>query len=100
MASEVGSPTKGKARASNLPELTDVIIHRRTSKSGETIHRAVLAVPVGDDPISLAAWKSVLITPELRKEWDPAVEAAQLLEMFDQATRISKVNFSLGWPAK
>lgn len=100
VASEVGSPTKGKARASNLPELTDVIIHRRASKSGETIHRAVLEVPVGDDPISLAAWKSVLITPELRKEWDPAVEGAQLLEMFDQATRISKVNFSLGWPAK
>ncbi len=50
--------------------------------------------------MSLGAWKSVLVTPELRKEWDPAVESAQLLEMFDQATRISKVNFTLGWPAK
>ncbi|KAI1782492.1 hypothetical protein LXA43DRAFT_932488, partial [Ganoderma leucocontextum] len=99
VTSEVSSPTKGKARASNIPELTDVIIHRRASKSGENIYRAVLEVPIGDDPISLAAWKSVLITPELRKEWDPAVEGAQVLEMFDQATRISKVNFSLGWPA-
>ena len=42
----------------------------------------------------------MLVTPELRKEWDPAVEGAQLLEMFDQASRISEVKFTLGWPAK
>ena len=83
-----------------MPELTDVIIHRRASRSSENVYRAVLEVPVGDEPTPLGAYKSVLITPELRKEWDPAVEGAQLLEMFDQATRISKVNFSLGWPAK
>ena len=97
----MASPTcKGKARASAAPELTDVIVHRRPSKSGENIYRAVLEVPDGDEPVSLDAWKSVLVTPELRKEWDPAVEGAQLLEMFDQATRISKVKFTLGWPAK
>lgn len=101
VANDVGSPTsKGKARASEVPELTDVIIHRRASKTGENIYRAVLEVPMGDDPVPLGAYKSVLVTPELRKEWDPAVEGAQLLEMFDQATRISKVNFTLGWPAK
>ncbi|KAH9939103.1 uncharacterized protein BXZ73DRAFT_76238 [Epithele typhae] len=98
-SNDLNSPTgKGKARA-NAPELSDVIIHRRTTKAGENIYRAVLEVPVGDEGVSLDAWKSVLTTPELRKEWDPAVEGAQLLEMFDQATRISKVNFSLGWPA-
>ncbi|KAI0701152.1 hypothetical protein C8T65DRAFT_656889 [Cerioporus squamosus] len=100
VASDVGSPvSKGKARASTVPELSDVILHRRASKSGDNIYRAVLELPVGDEPLSLGAWKSVLVTPELRKEWDPAVESAQLLEMFDQATRISKVNFTLGWPA-
>ncbi|KAH6915744.1 hypothetical protein BKA70DRAFT_1092620, partial [Coprinopsis sp. MPI-PUGE-AT-0042] len=41
----------------------------------------------------------VLTTPELRQEWDPAVEDAHLLENFDHSTRISKTNFSLGWPA-
>ncbi|KAI0737353.1 hypothetical protein C8Q80DRAFT_1213874 [Daedaleopsis nitida] len=97
--SDSNQTTKGKGRATYSPELSDVIIHRRQNKSGESIHRAVLEVIIGDEPVSLEAWKSVLITPELRKEWDPAVEGAQLLEMFDQATRISKVNFSLGWPA-
>lgn len=92
--------TKGKGRASGVPEVTDVLVHRRASKSGESVYRAVLEVPIGDDPISLETWKSVLVTPELRREWDPAVEGAQLLEMFDQATRISKVNFRLGWPSK
>ncbi|KAI8985656.1 hypothetical protein BD414DRAFT_61769 [Trametes punicea] len=95
------APTsKGKGRASAVPELTDVMVHRKATKSGgESVYRAVLEVPIGDEPVSLETWKSVLVTPELRKEWDPAVESAQLLEMFDQATRISKVNFRLGWPA-
>jgi hypothetical protein len=41
-----------------------------------------------------------LATPELRQEWDPAVDGAALLEMLDPTTRISKTNFTLGWPAK
>ncbi|RDX51390.1 hypothetical protein OH76DRAFT_1401721 [Lentinus brumalis] len=100
VASDVGpSVGKGKARASTVPDPSNVVLHRRASKSGDNIYRAVLEVPIGEEPVSLDAWKSVLVTPELRKEWDPAVESAQLLEMFDQATRISKVNFTLGWPA-
>lgn len=91
---------KGKGRASAVPDFTDVIIHRRALKSGDNVYRAVLEVATDDAASSLDSWKSVLATPELRKEWDPAVESAQLLEMFDQATRISKVNFTLGWPAK
>ncbi|KZT20986.1 hypothetical protein NEOLEDRAFT_1182062 [Neolentinus lepideus HHB14362 ss-1] len=90
---------KGKARASAAPELTDVIVHRRAPKSGDVVYRAVLDVSTGDEPALLDPWKSVLITPELRKEWDPAVEGAQLLEMLDPTTRVSKTNFTIGWPA-
>lgn len=97
--SSTASP-KGKARASALPQLTDVILHRRVVK-GESVYRAVLDVPMGDDAnVSLDACKSVLLSPELRKEWDPAVEGAQLLEMCDQVTRVVKTNFTLGWPAR
>ena len=91
--------SKGKSRATS-PELTDVVLHRRTSKSSEPVYRAILDVPIGDSPVSLESWKATLSTPELRREWDPAVEGAHLVEILDQATRISKVDFTLGWPAK
>lgn len=94
------SSAKGKARAAAGPHLTDVILHRRVVK-GESVYRAVLDVPTADDPqLTLEACQAVLATPELRKEWDPSVERAQLLEMFDQATRIAKTDFTLGWPAR
>lgn len=60
----------------------------------------VLEVAVTEEGASLGPWKAVLTTPELRQEWDPAVEEAHLLEMFDHRTRISRTNFTLGWPAK
>jgi hypothetical protein len=91
--------SKGKGRSS-LPELSDVIVHRRSAKSEDTIYRVVLDVPTADDTIPFDAWKSILATPELRQEWDPAVDGAVLLEMLDPTTRISKTNFTLGWPAK
>ncbi|TFY74631.1 hypothetical protein EWM64_g9380, partial [Hericium alpestre] len=98
--SDSSSPKlKGKARSS-VPDASDVIIHRKTRQSGDTVYRVILDVPTGDDPLSLDAWKSVLTTPELRKEWDPAVESSSLVEMFDPSTRVSKTNFTLGWPAK
>ncbi|KAH9962619.1 hypothetical protein BC827DRAFT_1340953 [Russula dissimulans] len=90
--------SKGKGRSS-LPELSDVIVHRRSAKSEDTIYRVVLDVPTADDTIPFDAWKSILATPELRQEWDPAVDGAVLLEMLDPTTRISKTNFTLGWPA-
>lgn len=91
---------KGKARAAAGPHLSDVVLHRRVTKAG-TVYRAVLDVSVADEPqLTLEACKAVLSTPELRKEWDPAVEKAQLLEMFDQSTRIARTNFTLGWPAR
>lgn len=93
--------TKGKGRAlTSLPEPSDVVIHRRANKAEEAVYRIVLDVPTGEEAIALDAWKSVLATPELRREWDPAVEGASLVEMFDPTTRISKTNFTLGWPAK
>jgi hypothetical protein len=75
-------------------------VHRKATKSGENVYRVVLDVSITDQSASLDAWKAVITTPELRQEWDPAVESAHLVEMFDRHTRISKTNFTLGWPAK
>jgi hypothetical protein len=100
LASDSSSPGKGKSRASTNPELTDVVVHRKATKSGEYVYRVVLDVPITDQSASVDAWKAVITTPELRQEWDPAVESAHLVEMFDRQTRISKTNFTLGWPAK
>ena len=99
-ADVISAKQKGKGRLSSVPELADVVVHRNSTKSGEDIYRMVLEVPTGDEQVSLEPWKAVLTTPELRQEWDPAVEDAHLLEMFDRNTRISKTNYSLGWPAK
>lgn len=94
------SSVKGKAKAAAGPQITDVVLHRKIEK-GASVYRAVLDVSASEDnQLSLEACKAVLVTPELRKEWDPAVEQSQLLEMFDQATRICKTNFTLGWPAR
>ncbi|EJD48112.1 hypothetical protein AURDEDRAFT_113016 [Auricularia subglabra TFB-10046 SS5] len=84
-----------------VPELPDPVVHRRPSKRGD-VYRVMVDVPLDDqDSVSgmLDAWKAILSTPELRKEWDPAVESARLIEMFDLETRIVKTNFMLGWPA-
>lgn len=92
--------SKGKGRASSTPQPSNVIVHRKVIKSG-TVYRAVLDVPLGESGIpSLDACKAVLVSPELRQEWDPAVEAAHLVELCDQVTRIVKTNFTLGWPAR
>ena len=99
-SSSDSSSKKGKARMSNVPEVADVVVHRKGSKNGELVYRLVLDVSTGDEVVSLEPWKAVLVTPELRQEWDPAVEEAHLVETFDQTTRISKTNFTLGWPAK
>jgi len=91
--------SKGKGRSS-VPELSDVVVHRKSTKSEDTVYRVILDIPTADDTIPFDAWKSILATPELRQEWDPAVDGAVLLEMLDPTTRISKTNFTLGWPAK
>lgn len=90
---------KGKSRLLTVPELADVIVHRHTGKGGD-VYRMLLEIVLTEDSVSLESWKAVLTTPELRQEWDPAVEEALLLEMLDHKTRISKTNFMLGWPAK
>lgn len=61
--------------------------------------RAVLELPM-DPALDLESWKAVLSTPEMRKTWDPSVDDARLIEMFDPDTRIAKTDFILGWPAK
>ncbi|KAG8940021.1 hypothetical protein FRC00_013326, partial [Tulasnella sp. 408] len=90
-----GSAAKGKHR----PRVSDVVMHRRTVK-GDDVVRVVLEIPADDGLASLDAWKAVLATPELRKEWDPTVESSSIVETcFDPDTRISKTDFTLGWPA-
>ncbi|KAF7317793.1 hypothetical protein MKEN_00867200 [Mycena kentingensis (nom. inval.)] len=98
-STDPASAKKGKARMSGMPELADVVVHRNSTKAGGDVYRLVLDVPTGDDTVSLEPWKAVLTTPEMRQEWDPAVEDAHLVEMFDHNTRICKTNFTLGWPA-
>jgi hypothetical protein len=98
---------KGKGRSRAQPEFNDVVVHRRSTREGEVI-RAMLDVelaPGASDPatgalISLDAWKAILATPELRKEYDPYVQDGKVLELIDSQTRISKTDFVLGWPAK
>ncbi|KAJ7230566.1 hypothetical protein GGX14DRAFT_411447 [Mycena pura] len=101
LSGSVDTPSgkKGKGRGMTIPELADVVVHRNTSKVGGEVYRLVLDVPTGDESVSLEPWKAVLTTPELRQEWDPAVEDAHLVEIFDHNTRICKTNFTLGWPA-
>ncbi|KAH8110790.1 hypothetical protein DFH11DRAFT_1800762 [Phellopilus nigrolimitatus] len=78
--------------------LGDVAVHRKATGRGD-VHRVALDVPVPTGAGDLDAWRAVLGTPELRAEWDPAVEAARVLEMHDPATRIVQTRFTLGWPA-
>ena len=99
-ADNLSTKQKGKAKISSLPEISDVLLHRRSAKNRDDVYRMVLDVPLGDEEVSLEPWKAVLTTPELRKEWDPAVEDAHLVEVFDHISRICKTNYTLGWPAK
>ncbi|PBK99948.1 hypothetical protein ARMGADRAFT_1051766 [Armillaria gallica] len=93
------SSRKGKSRMTSAPELADVVIHRNSTKPGDDIYRLILEVPTTEESVSLEPWKTVLSIPELRKEWDPAVVDSHMVEMFDHTVRISKTNFTLGWPA-
>lgn len=76
------------------------MVQRNANTPGEDVYKMVLEVLTTEEEMSLEPWKAVLTTPELRQEWDPAVEDAHLLEMFDRNTRISKTNYTLGWPSK
>ncbi|KAK0466749.1 uncharacterized protein EV420DRAFT_1505146 [Desarmillaria tabescens] len=98
-ANEPSSGRKGKSRMTSTPELADVVIHRNSTKPGDDIYRLILEVPTTEESVSLEPWKTVLSIPELRKEWDPAVVDSHMVEMFDHTARISKTNFTLGWPA-
>ena len=92
------SVAKGKGKA-RLDAAKGASVHRRSTKSGD-VYRVVTEFPATEGLLDLEAWKAVLATPELRQEWDPAVESARILEMHDPSTRIIKTKFTLGWPAK
>lgn len=77
-----------------------MVVYRKPTRSGEYVYRAMLDVPAGEEVTQMDRWKAILTTAELRQEWDPTVEEAHFVEMFDRRTRISKTKFTLGWPAK
>ncbi|KIJ55581.1 hypothetical protein M422DRAFT_41524 [Sphaerobolus stellatus SS14] len=89
------SNVKGKGRSIS-PE--DIVMHRRQTKQGDVM-RVALDLPFEGTIADLDKWRAVLSTPELREEWDPAVESSSLVEMFDWNTRITRTSFALGWPA-
>jgi hypothetical protein len=95
--SSINSPTSPTPSGSR--DASDVLMHRRPGKRGD-VYRIVLEVDPDTTLSNLDAWRAVLTTPELRKEWDPAVESSRLVELFDLETRIAKTNFTLGWPAR
>jgi len=97
--SSSSSNGKGKEKASALPDVEGVLVHKKSTKGGE-LYRVMVDIPATEDVADLEVWKTVLSTPELRREWDPSVEESNTLEMFDPFTRIVKTKFSLGWPAK
>ncbi|KAM6497337.1 hypothetical protein JOM56_007810 [Amanita muscaria] len=81
-----------QTRWKSLPDQSNVVVHRR-----DDVLRLVLDLSIQSD--SLEPWKAVLSTPELRQDWDPAVEEAHLIELVDPHVRICKTKFTLGWPA-
>ena len=89
--------SQGKPRVPLQAE-PDVVLHKKNTKTGD-VYRAVVDISSTDDAITLDSLNAILLTPELRQEWDPAVESSNLLEMFDPSTRILKTKFTLGWPA-
>ncbi|KAF8623144.1 hypothetical protein AX17_007533 [Amanita inopinata Kibby_2008] len=87
--------SRTQTSSSSFPDLSNVVVHRC-----DDVLRLVLDVPLQpDEVLSLEPWKAVLSTPELRQEWDPAVQDAHLVELFDPYVRICKTKFTLGWPA-
>jgi hypothetical protein len=72
------------------------------------VYRAVLEVPLDASSGRAEDWVSVLGTPELRVEWDPSVDAAEVVELFDSDaeddvpgfTRLLRTTYNVGWPAK
>ncbi|KAF8513435.1 hypothetical protein BU17DRAFT_95422 [Hysterangium stoloniferum] len=89
------SNSKGKSR---MLSTDGIVMHRCQTKRGD-IMRVVLDVPLEAGLVDLDKWRAVLATPDIRVDWDPAVESSSLVEMFDWNTRITRTNYALGWPA-
>ena len=85
---------------SSLGQITaeQVVIHRRSGRAGE-VYRAVVEVECGPD-ISVDSFRGCLVTPQTRPLWDRMVEEAEILDILDPATRVSKTKYRLGWPSK
>lgn len=82
-------------------------MHRRTGKTGE-VFRAVVEVDCGPD-VNVETFRGCLVTPETRPKCessptslmsgDRMVEEAATIDLLDAHTRVSRVNYRLGWPS-
>ena len=88
-------------RLATLSRASPVVVHRRSNpgRKGPDVYRATIEVPYFGDYPDTEMFKRVLATPDVRGQWDSLVESSELIEMPDSATRITKTNFRLGWPA-
>lgn len=101
------------SRSASLGRISpsDVTVHRRNGKGGE-VFRAVVDVDCGTD-VNVDTFRGCLATPETRPvcrstEWraeltlagDSMVDEAQLLNLLDTQTRVTKTNYRLGWPSR
>ncbi|WOO79509.1 uncharacterized protein LOC62_02G003032 [Vanrija pseudolonga] len=96
-AGPVRDPTKARPTALGRITASDVVVHRRNGKSGE-VFRAVVDVDCGTD-VNIDTFRVCLATPETRPQWDRMVEEAQLVDLIDTQTRVTKTSYKLGWPS-
>ncbi|GAA99568.1 uncharacterized protein L969DRAFT_73668 [Mixia osmundae IAM 14324] len=96
----LGSALFGKPKAQiGQLEPSSVRVHRRSSKTVSII-RAIAEVPISNaEYLDINTFKAALQTPEVWSQWNQLIERAQLLEQVDPATRITKTDYVLGWPA-
>ncbi|GHJ89029.1 hypothetical protein NliqN6_5431 [Naganishia liquefaciens] len=96
-----GYPFPDLTNAAKAPRTSDVVVHRRSGKTGDT-YRATLEVPLsyfGERGISIETFARAINTPEAWRQWQKLVEDASTLDLLDIHTRINSVRFKLGWPS-
>ena len=91
---------RSEAKACNLGTISasNVVVHRRTGKTGE-VFRAVVEVDCGPE-VNVETFRGCLLTPESRPIWDRMVEESITVDMLDAQTRISRTKYRLGWPSR
>ncbi|ORX36309.1 hypothetical protein BD324DRAFT_628256 [Kockovaella imperatae] len=96
-----GLPESGQSSrsSSTLSRISaeNVVVHRRSGKLGE-VYRAVVEMDCGPD-INVDSFRGSLVTPQTRPVWDRMVEEAEVVELLDPSTRVTRTKYRLGWPS-